>query len=48
MTTNILDVKLKRTLINLGSSVNIMPLSTLEIVGIPRDIIVEQPIELSG
>lgn len=35
-------------MINLGSSLNIIPLSTLWVVGVPQDGIIVQPMEVSG
>lgn len=42
------DVKLYWGLVELRSLLNIMPLSMLEVVGIPRDQVVKQLIEVSG
>lgn len=40
-------VELRRGLVDLGSSFNIMPMSTIETVGVPQDRVAEQTIELS-
>lgn len=47
MTAYVLDVELKCALIDLGSSLNIMSLYTLEAMEVPRDRIMEQPIKVS-
>lgn len=47
LTAHIHDAELRHTLINSGSSLNIMPLSIPEVVEIPRDKIIKQPIKVS-
>lgn len=42
------DVELRQALVDPGSSLIIIPLSPFEVVGIPRDRIVEWPIKLPG
>lgn len=48
MTAYFLDSELRCALIDPSASLNIMSLSMLEATGVPRDRIVEQPIEVSG
>lgn len=48
VTTFTHDVELTRALIDPGYSLNLMPLSALDTVGIHLEQIVEQPIEVSG
>lgn len=42
------DVDLRRGVVDFGSSLNIMPFSTIEAVGISRDHVVELSFEVSG
>lgn len=42
------DIELRCAMVDPGSSLNIMPLYTIEVVGIPRDRIFKQPVKVSG
>lgn len=48
VTTGVKWVELKRAMIEKGSSLNIIPLSALDAVGIPRDKITKQLVEVSS
>lgn len=45
---NVNGVELRRAMLDPGSSINIISLSTLDAVGVPRDNIIRQPIEVSS
>lgn len=45
---NVKPIELKRSMVDLGSSLNIISFSVLDVVGIPRDKIARQPIEVSS
>lgn len=46
VTANVNGVELRRAMLNPGSSINIISLSTLDAVGVPRDKIIRQPIKV--
>lgn len=46
--TSVYYVELKRAMVDRGYSLNIMPLSMLEVVGIPESKIIDQSIEILG
>lgn len=48
MITYIHDVEFRRAIVNPVSLLSIMHLPTLEVMGIPRDRTVKQPVEVSG
>lgn len=48
ITVPINDVALRQGLVDPRSSLNIMPPSTLDVVGVPREYMLEQSIEISG
>lgn len=48
MTAHACSVELRRAMVDVGSSLKIMPLCTLEAMGIPRDRIIKQFTEVSG
>ena len=48
ITTQINDVHIRRALVNIGASLNLIPTNTLKAVGIPLSKIAEAPIEVFG
>lgn len=48
VTAHIRNVELRLAMLDPGSSLDIMPLSTLEAEGIPRDTFFKQPVEVSS
>lgn len=48
VTAKVRDVKLKRAMLDHGSSLNIISLPILDAMGVPRENITRQPIEVSG
>lgn len=48
VTAIIMDVMMKCVMVDAGSSLKVIPLSIFEATGVSRDMIIKQPIEVSG